>query len=30
VVSPPRWHPDPSPSGLPAEVDSFCGVGRKP
>ena len=30
VVSPPRWRPDPSPSGLPAEVDSFCGVGRKP
>jgi hypothetical protein len=30
VVSPPRWHPDPSPSGPPAEVDSFCGVGRKP
>jgi hypothetical protein len=30
VVSPPRWRPDPSSSGLPAEVDSFCGVGRKP
>jgi O-methyltransferase involved in polyketide biosynthesis len=30
VVSPPRWRPEPSPSGLPAEVDSFCGVGRKP
>ena len=30
VVSPPRWRPDPSPAGLPAEVDSFCGVGRKP
>ena len=30
VVSPPRWRPDPSPSGLPAEIDSFCGVGRKP
>jgi hypothetical protein len=30
VVSPPRWRPDPSVSGLPAEIDSFCGVGRKP
>jgi S-adenosyl methyltransferase len=30
VVSPPRWRPDPSLSGLPAEIDSFCGVGRKP
>ena len=30
VVSPPRWRPDPSSSGLPAEIDSFCGVGRKP
>jgi O-methyltransferase involved in polyketide biosynthesis len=30
VVSPPRWRPEPSPSGLPAEIDSFCGVGRKP
>jgi S-adenosyl methyltransferase len=30
VVSPPRWRPEPSPSGLPAEVDSSCGVGRKP
>jgi hypothetical protein len=30
VISPPRWRPDPGPSGLPAEVDSFCGVGRKP
>ena len=29
VVSPPRWRPDPD-SPLPAEVDSFCGVGRKP
>jgi hypothetical protein len=29
VVSPPRWRPEPSPSGLPAEVDSACGVGRK-
>jgi len=30
VVSPPRWRPEPSPFGLPAEIDSFCGVGRKP
>jgi O-methyltransferase involved in polyketide biosynthesis len=30
VVSPPRWRPEPSPSGLPAEVDSFGGVARKP
>ena len=30
VVSPPRWRPEPSPSGPPAEVDSSCGVGRKP
>jgi hypothetical protein len=30
VVSPPRWHPEPGPSGPPAEIDSFCGVGRKP
>ena len=30
VVSPPRWRPEPSPSGLPAEIDSSCGVGRKP
>ncbi len=30
VVSPPRWHPDPSPAGLPAEIDSACGVARKP
>ena len=30
VVSPPRWHPEPSPSGLPAEIDSACGVARKP
>ncbi len=29
VVSCPRWRPDPSVSG-PAEVDAFCGVGRKP
>jgi hypothetical protein len=30
VVSPPRWRPEPSPAGLPAEIDSACGVGRKP
>jgi hypothetical protein len=30
IVSPPRWRPEPSPSGLPDEVDSACGVGRKP
>jgi S-adenosyl methyltransferase len=30
VVSPPRWRPEPSPSGLPAEIDSCCGAGRKP
>jgi O-methyltransferase involved in polyketide biosynthesis len=30
VVSPPRWRPEPSPTGLPAEVDSYGGVGRKP
>ncbi|MGH3389932.1 MAG: SAM-dependent methyltransferase [Actinomadura sp.] len=30
VVSTPRWRPDPSPSGLPPEVDQFCGVARKP
>jgi O-methyltransferase involved in polyketide biosynthesis len=30
VVSPPRWRPEPSPSGLPPEIDSSCGMGRKP
>jgi O-methyltransferase involved in polyketide biosynthesis len=30
VVSPPRWRPEPSASGLPAGIDSFCGVARKP
>jgi hypothetical protein len=30
AVSPPRWRPDPNLSGLPAEIDSLCGVGRKP
>jgi hypothetical protein len=32
VVSCPRWRPDPAEAGagLPAEVDAFGGVGRKP
>jgi S-adenosyl methyltransferase len=30
VVSTPRWRPEPSPSGPPAELDGFCGVARKP
>jgi O-methyltransferase involved in polyketide biosynthesis len=30
VVSPPRWRPGPGPSGAPADIDSRCGVGRKP
>jgi hypothetical protein len=30
VVSTPRWRPEPSPSGLPAELDGYCGVARKP
>jgi O-methyltransferase involved in polyketide biosynthesis len=30
VVSASRWRPDPGPAGPPAEVDAFCGVGRKP
>lgn len=30
VVSCPRWRPEASPFGPPAEVDAFCGVGRKP
>ena len=30
VVSCPRWRPDPTPDGPPAEVDAFGGVGRKP
>jgi O-methyltransferase involved in polyketide biosynthesis len=30
VVSVSRWRPEASPFGLPAEVDAFCGVGRKP
>jgi S-adenosyl methyltransferase len=30
VVSTPRWRPDPTPFGMPTEVDQFCGVARKP
>ena len=32
VVSCPRWRPSVSSLGgtLPAEIDAFCGVGRKP
>jgi len=30
VVSCPRWRPDPPADELPAEVDAFGGVGRKP
>jgi hypothetical protein len=30
VVSSPRWRPDPVDGDLPAEVDAFCGVARKP
>ena len=30
VVSISRWRPDSSAIGLPAEVDAFCGVARKP
>ena len=30
VVSCPRWRPDPVDGDLPAEVDAFCGVARKP
>jgi hypothetical protein len=32
VVSCPRWRPDPADlsGGLPAELDAFGGVGRKP
>jgi len=29
LVSCPRWRPDPSSIGEPAEVDAFCAVGRK-
>jgi hypothetical protein len=30
VVSVSQWRAEATPSGLPAKVDSFCGVGRKP
>jgi hypothetical protein len=30
LVSVPRWHPEPSPLGVPDELDQFGGVGRKP
>jgi hypothetical protein len=30
VVSCPRWRPEPSSFGAPAEVDEFCAVGLKP
>jgi hypothetical protein len=30
VVSTPRWRPEPSPSGPPADLAVFCGVARKP
>ena len=30
VVSCPRWRPEPAPSGPPAQVDAFGGVGKKP
>ena len=30
VVAAPRWRPELGPSGLPAEIDSRCGVARKP
>ena len=30
IVSYGRWRPEPSPSGLPPELDGFAGVGRKP
>jgi hypothetical protein len=30
VVSCPRWRPGTNPFGVPAEVDAFGGVGRKP
>ncbi len=30
VVSVPRWRPEANPFGVPAEVDAFGGVGRKP
>ncbi|MGH3889069.1 MAG: SAM-dependent methyltransferase, partial [Pseudonocardiaceae bacterium] len=30
LVSVPRWRPEPNPFGVPAELDAFGGVGRKP
>jgi hypothetical protein len=30
VVSVPRWRPEANPFGVPAELDAFGGVGRKP
>lgn len=30
VVSTPRWRSEPSASGLPAELDGYCGMARKP
>jgi S-adenosyl methyltransferase len=30
VVSAPRWRPAPAASGLPDELDVYCGIGRKP
>lgn len=30
IVSVSRWRPEPTPWGVPDEVDAFCGVGRKP
>jgi hypothetical protein len=30
VVSVSRWRPEPAPDELPAEIDQYCGVGRKP
>jgi hypothetical protein len=30
VVSPPRWRPEPDQFGSPADIDSRCGVARKP
>jgi hypothetical protein len=30
VVSSPLWRPDPNPAVAPAELDEYCGIGRKP
>jgi S-adenosyl methyltransferase len=30
VVSVTRWRPEPTPAEPPAEIEQFCGVGRKP